>query len=185
VSCGQTLPPPDESTQDDLRTAQAELDRLDSETGGGPDLDLVLRRQLSKLLVSISRLQNQTLHIIHDEQIPTKRPEPAARQRQRHLIPADAVALVQAYQAGSTVIELADQYGVHRTTVSAWIDRLAIPTRKRGLHTDLLPTVIEQYQAGRSLAKLGEVYGCDSETIRTALKKAGVERRRRRGWNYR
>ena len=129
------------------------------------------------------RPRNQTIHIIQDTQVDFKFPD-QARQRQKHLSPTEAVALIQAHQAGSTMTELAQSYGIHRSTVAGWIERLTLPTRKRGLDRDELPNVIRQYQAGWSLARLGQHYGCDAETVRTALKRANIRLRPRRGWIY-
>lgn len=55
------------------------------------------------------------------------------RQIQRRLSPAERVALVSAYQAGSTMHELAQQFGVHDITVSKCLHGLAVPLRRQSL----------------------------------------------------
>jgi len=98
-----------------------------------------------------------------------------ARQHQRRLT-AEVVELVQVYRAGSSMHELAVQFGVHRTTVAACLRRLAIPLRRQGLYGDDLAEAIKLYQDGWSLARLGDKFGCDAETVRQALKRRGVDR---------
>jgi Helix-turn-helix domain len=110
----------------------------------------------------LTRLQNQTLHIIQDRDEPAKPHEPSPRQHQRRLNPAEAVALVQDYRNGATINDLAERYGIHRTTASGWIRRLAIPPHGRGLDPENLPEATSLYQAGWSLAKLGDHFGCDA-----------------------
>lgn len=85
--------------------------------------------------------------------------------------------MAQAYQAGSTMHELAAQFGVHRTTVATWLRKLGIPLRRQGLYGADLVEAIRLYGEGWSLARLGERFGCDAETVRQALKRAGVRRR--------
>jgi uncharacterized protein (DUF433 family) len=143
---------------------------------------VVLTAHLSKNLPVLLHLQNQTLCIIQDREEPAEKQEKPQRQHQRRLNPVEAVALVQDYRNGTTINDLAERYGIHRTTASGWIQRLAIPAHKRGLDPEDLPEAIEYYQAGWSLAKLGEHYSCNAETVRTALKRADVQLRPRRGW---
>ncbi|WP_349878826.1 AAA family ATPase [Micromonospora sp. HUAS YX12] len=48
VACGQRLPAPDEATQEEFERAKARLARLESETGGRPDLEL--ERKITSLV---------------------------------------------------------------------------------------------------------------------------------------
>jgi hypothetical protein len=72
---------------------------------------------------------------------------------------------------------LADEFRIHRATVSLLLERQRVPRRKRSL----CPALIEQarvlYATGQSLAKVGRQLGCDANTVRLALVKVGVRMR--------
>jgi DNA-directed RNA polymerase specialized sigma24 family protein len=63
----------------------------------------------------------------------TRRPHerPVSRQTQIRLDPHQATALATAYHEGQTIKDLAQQYGVHRTTVSAILRRIKAPLRRQ------------------------------------------------------
>lgn len=46
---------------------------------------------------------------------------------QRRLSPTDLDDLIEAYQAGATISQLADEFGIHRTTVAGHLDRHGVP----------------------------------------------------------
>ena len=64
---------------------------------------------------------------------PTKRPKPG---RIRRLEPDHIEQLVARYQAGATVYELSDQFGIDRKTVSRTLRRHDVPMRRAGLQPD-------------------------------------------------
>jgi DNA invertase Pin-like site-specific DNA recombinase len=98
-------------------------------------------------------------------------------QHQHRLTPAEVVALVQAYQSGADMKQLAIKFGVHRTTVAGWLRRLGIPLRRQGIQDNDIPAAIRLYQQGWSLVRLGEHFACDAETVRQAFKQANIARR--------
>jgi hypothetical protein len=99
------------------------------------------------------------------------------KQIHRRLRPPEIDALAASYLAGATVYQLAEQFRVHRTTVSLLLERKSAPRRNRPLS----PTQIEQarvlYATGQSLAKVGKQLGCDANTVRLALLRADVRMR--------
>lgn len=106
---------------------------------------------------------------------------------QRRLSPADIDDLVAAYKAGANIRQLAANFGVHRTTVTAHLDRQRI----RGHHTltawtdDTLREATELYATGLSLAAVATRFGIDAQTVANRLRRAGVPVRPRRGWHPR
>lgn len=58
--------------------------------------------------------------------------QPVSRQTQIRLNPHQATALAAAYRDGLTMKELAQRFGVHRTTVSALLRRHTVPAHRRG-----------------------------------------------------
>ena len=106
------------------------------------------------------------------------------RQRQRRLSPADAAELVTAYEAGSTIRELASQFGVHRTTVLAHVERSGVPRHStKGLWDQTtLAAAIQLYEQGQSLESIGDRLGVHADTVAARLRRAGRELRARPGW---
>jgi hypothetical protein len=85
--------------------------------------------------------------------------------------------LVAGYKAGATVYQLANEFRIHRATVSWLLERQRVPRGNRPLS----PAQIEQasvlYAAGQSLAKVGSQLGCDANTVRLTLLRIGVRMR--------
>jgi len=99
------------------------------------------------------------------------------KQIHRRLRPPEIDQLVAGYEAGATVYQLANDFRIHRATVSLLLERKRVPRRNRPLS----PARIEQarvlYATGQSLAKVGSQLGCDANTVRLALVRVGVRMR--------
>jgi len=108
-----------------------------------------------------------------------------SRQTQRRLRGPEIDELVTGYQAGATVYELAELFGVHRNTVSASLKRQGVGLRYQSLSSTQVADAIQFYHEGLSLLKVGERVGCGAECVRQALMNAGVEIRPRNGWEGR
>jgi lambda repressor-like predicted transcriptional regulator len=106
---------------------------------------------------------------------------PAPRQKQIRLDAHQSSALAAAYRDGKTIKELAQRYGVHRTTVSALLRRSDVELRRGGLTSGDVLAVSQMYASGWSLAKLGRKFGVDAATVWRALLAAGVVMRSPRG----
>jgi lambda repressor-like predicted transcriptional regulator len=112
---------------------------------------------------------------------------PVSIQTQIRLNHHQADALAAAYTDGKSIKELAQRYGVHRTTVSALLRRFNVEFRQRGLAASDVTTAVRLYAQGWSLARLGERLQVDDMTVRRALLASGVmmrsphERRKRSG----
>jgi DNA-binding CsgD family transcriptional regulator len=89
---------------------------------------------------------------------------------------------VTAYQAGSSVYELAERHRIDRKTVSIILERQGVPRRYRLIEGHLLTEAIKAYENGDSLATIGARMGVSPYTIRRALLGAGVSIRQRPGW---
>lgn len=100
------------------------------------------------------------------------------RQQQHRLTAAEAVAVARAYQAGKNMKQVAQQFGVHRTTVAGCLRKLGVPLRRQGLAPVELEQAAALYRQGWSLVRLGEKFDCDAETVRQRFKQAGVVRRK-------
>jgi lambda repressor-like predicted transcriptional regulator len=108
-----------------------------------------------------------------------------ARQAQVRLDPHQANALAAAYRAGNATKELATRFGIHRTTVTAVLQRLGVEQRQKGLSDEQVAEACRLYPEGWSLARLSERYDVTDMTVRRYLLLAGIvmrlahERRRR------
>lgn len=109
---------------------------------------------------------------------------PTPRKTARRPDKGDIEALVESYEDGSTVYELARRFGIHRSTVSVVLERRGVSRRYRLLEGVTLDRAIELYAAGKALDQVGEDLGVNRSTVALALKKAGVRLRPRPGWIY-
>jgi DNA-binding CsgD family transcriptional regulator len=127
--------------------------------------------------------QGERLQVLVDL-VPSGPIEPRVRtskQRVRHLDPAVAAELVAGYEAGATVYQLADQFHIHRDTVTKHLKRAQIPRRNQPLTPDQVKKAMKLYAAGQSLARIAPELGCQPSTVWSALRKAGVQLRDPRG----
>lgn len=64
---------------------------------------------------------------------------------QTFLSPAQVDELVALYEAGATLVELGERFGVHRRTAAAHLVRRSVPIRRRGLDECHLAEAVELY----------------------------------------
>ncbi|ONM48234.1 helix-turn-helix domain-containing protein [Nocardia donostiensis] len=103
-----------------------------------------------------------------------ERPKP---QRARQLDAEEVAELITGYQAGATVYELADRFGIERRTVSNILHRHQVPMRARGLSPNQIDTAIHLYKLGWSLARVGNHLNVNHTTVLAALRRHGIPRR--------
>ncbi|WP_133903149.1 helix-turn-helix domain-containing protein [Actinophytocola oryzae] len=99
----------------------------------------------------------------------------------RQLKPAEIDKLVDTYQAGATVFQLAEQFGINRITVGRHLKTRGIDTRLPAITEDELEQVISHYRDGRSITTIAKQYGVSNNAVRDRLIAAGVKMRPR-GW---
>ena len=106
---------------------------------------------------------------------------------QRRLSPTDIDDLISAYQAGTTISQLAAENGVHRTTVAGHLDRhrVARHNEQRAWDDEILNQAADVYATGRSLADVADQFGVDAQTVANRFRRAGIAVRARRGWTPR
>jgi hypothetical protein len=79
-------------------------------------------------------------------------------------------ALVEQYQAGATVYELAERFKIHRVTVSEHLHRQGVRMRRRGLEEWQIDEAAQLYEQGWSLARIAPRYDVHPSTIWLALR---------------
>ena len=111
-------------------------------------------------------------------------PSATTHRTQRQLRGVDVDALVDHYQAGDTIRQLADRFGINRTTVIAHLDRRGVQRRAIAKQWDheALASAARTYQSGSSLADIAAQFGLDPSTVANRFRRAGVAIRPRRGW---
>lgn len=70
--------------------------------------------------------------------------------------------------------DVARQFGLHRTTVRAILDRAGIAVRPREMSHTQVRLATKLYADDLSLQAVGERLGFNAQTIRTHLSRAGV-----------
>ncbi len=108
---------------------------------------------------------------------------PARRNVQRRLTDPEIDELVNEYQTGRTLADLASVLGIHRQTVAAHLEKRGIQRRanRRKMTDDGVNEAARRYRGGDSLAKVGSAFNVDAATIRRELHRIGVTIRRYAG----
>lgn len=123
-----------------------------------------LRRQLPSLDVPLS--------------CPPKRPKPG---RVKRLSEEEVQLLIEGYEAGATVYELGDRFGISRQTVGKLLKRRGVTMRRQGLSPEQIDEAVRLYADGWSLARIGERLGVDHGTVWNRLRERGVRMRDTQG----
>lgn len=96
------------------------------------------------------------------------------RQPQKRLNGDEIIQLVAGYQAGSSVYQLAEQFGCRRQTVSQHLRSEGVQMRGRPLTPAQVDEAARLYADGHSLASIGAQLEVWSSTVRKHLRARGV-----------
>lgn len=108
-------------------------------------------------------------------------PKRAKPGRTRRLPDAQVQQLIEGYQAGATVYELGDQFGIERRTVSAILHRHGVAMRRRGLSEEQIDDAVRIYNQGWSLARIAARMDVAAGTVRERLHERGITMRNTQG----
>ena len=103
------------------------------------------------------------------------------KQAQVRLDTYEVAALVKAYQAGSTLEEIAAKFGVYVRTAAAHLEREGIPQRRHRLTAEQVAEAVHLYETGWSTIQIGQHLGIYPQSVRYRLVKQGVAMRPRPG----
>ena len=81
------------------------------------------------------------------------------------------------YQAGATVYQLAQEFGISRHTVSGRLKKVGAKMRGRSPDNELIDSMVGLYESGYSLAAVGNRVGTSPGTVRHYLITRGVQTR--------
>lgn len=107
------------------------------------------------------------------------RPEARVPGRARRVSADETAHLIAAYRAGETVEEVAHQFGLHDTTVSARLADAGVVLRTEVLSSERRQ-MLELFEEGLSMNKVGRRVGRDPKTVRATIIAAGLTPPRRR-----
>jgi transposase-like protein len=128
----------------------------------------------------LGRYSRQIPNIEKFEKLLVPSPDPpksswrSGKQLQKRLSATELDAYSAAYQAGSSIRELAQQFKINRTTVLGHVDRLGLPHRYPVLTTEEIEEAARLYRSGLSLTTLAKTLPASAESIRKALTRSGV-----------
>ena len=97
-------------------------------------------------------------------------------QVQRRLLAGEIEDLVRAYEAGATILELADRVQISRTTLMAHLQRSGVETRYNRLD-GRLDEAARLYGQGWSLTRVAAHFDVSAGTVLNAFNRAGVATR--------
>jgi IS30 family transposase len=86
--------------------------------------------------------------------------------------------LVAGYQAGASVYELGEQFGIDRKTVSRILHRHEVPMRRLGLSLKQVDEAVELYEEGWTTGQIGQRLRADPRTVQRRLRERGSVRMR-------
>ena len=87
-----------------------------------------------------------------------------------------AQQVIAGYQAGATVYELGDQFGIDRKTVSRILQRHNIPMRRTGLSADQVDEAVRLHENGWSTAQIAEHLDSAQRTVQRTVQRRLTER---------
>ena len=99
----------------------------------------------------------------------------------RRLASRELVLLVERYEAGATVYELAGEFGIHRATVGKLLRRQGVRLRLDGMTDAQCQEAAQLYSEGWSTGRIGARFGIAPSTVWRALTKRGVRLRDTQG----
>lgn len=87
--------------------------------------------------------------------------------------------MLELYEQGQTVYQLADRFGCHRQTVSRQLKSRGVRMRLTGITPGQLEQATRLYGSGMTLKSVGMELGLSRNTVRACLADAGVQLRKR------
>jgi len=116
----------------------------------------------------------------------TATPPQSPRPVQRRLTPSDVDDIRASYITGQTITELAETYGVNRTTIMRHLHQHGVRRRRvaRKMTDAQVGQAAATYLVGHSLATVANDFNVAVRTLSREFRKAGIPIRPRQGWTY-
>jgi YesN/AraC family two-component response regulator len=97
------------------------------------------------------------------------------RQRQRRLTEARTLELVDRYESGATVYELAKEFRCSRQTVSERLKKAGVTMRHQSPTPEVIDAMVRLYLSELSLVEVGKQFGFYANSVASCLRKRGIQ----------
>jgi lambda repressor-like predicted transcriptional regulator len=85
-----------------------------------------------------------------------------------------AKQVIAGYQAGATIYQLSNQYGIDRKTVSRILHRHNLPMRRTGLTAKQVDQAVRLHENGWSTTQIAEQLDTTQRTVQRRLAERGI-----------
>ncbi len=102
-------------------------------------------------------------------------PGPVASSRARQLRKDEQDQLIELYESGQTMIQLACTFRVHRTTVAQHLRDHGVIIRDIAMTDRQIDEAVRLYESGLSFVNVGARLGFNASTVTTHIKRRGVK----------
>jgi transposase-like protein len=90
------------------------------------------------------------------------------------LSPDELARVVERYEAGATVYELATEFGCHRATIAERLKLAGVTMRHQPTTIKQVDEIVRLYESGLSMVKVAEQVGVSPRTVFNYLGQRGV-----------
>ena len=97
--------------------------------------------------------------------------------RAKRLNDTQLARLVERYESGATVYELASEFTIDRRTVSIHLKQLGVIMRLQPPTEETVDEIVRLYESGMSMGKVSQQVGFSADSVRSHLRKRGVKTR--------
>jgi transposase-like protein len=94
--------------------------------------------------------------------------------------PGEIDDLAEAYKAGTSIKDLADEFEIDRSTLMKHLKGMDIPRRYPALDPAQSEEACRLYQSGLTSTEVGNLFRVSADTVLRTLRRSGVEVRRPR-----
>lgn len=101
-------------------------------------------------------------------------PGPSSPRGHRKLPARTRQEIVNRYQAGERVVDIALVLSINKVTVIDHLNRASVQRRPLGMSDAQIDEAVQLYDSGLSLARIGERLGFSARTIQSRLRERGV-----------
>jgi DNA-directed RNA polymerase specialized sigma24 family protein len=89
--------------------------------------------------------------------------------------PTEIDDLAEAYKAGTSIKDLADEFEVDRSTVLKKLVGMDIPRRRPALDPEQCEQVCRLYEGGMNSTEIGRLFDVSADTVLRALRRARIK----------
>jgi DNA invertase Pin-like site-specific DNA recombinase len=88
--------------------------------------------------------------------------------------PTELDDLVEAYKAGTSIRDLADEFEIDRSTILKYFQGMDIPRRYPALDPEQCEEVCRLYEGGLNSTEIGEMFEVSADTVLRTLRRNGL-----------